>query len=150
MSFTTMTTLRIVREALMNPLLTTMTPQGVDYQIPSAHLSADDGPDPYQRARACTAVLDLLAAVQSDALTEYLMPVPVTRLRAAQNALREVGANRIAGALHAAQVSLTRVGTRMPMAQVVESLTLALKTAAEFENVNRLIAMHSDPAGRRR
>lgn len=134
----------------MNPLLTTTTPQGRDSWTPSAHLPAEDGFDPYQRARVCTTVLDLLAAVQSDALPEYLRPVPVTRLRAAQNALREIGANRIAGALHAAQVSLTRVGIRMPLAQVVETLTLALKSATEVENVNQLITLYSHARGRHR
>jgi hypothetical protein len=134
----------------MNPLLTTTTPQGMDYRIPSAHLPLDDGFDPYQRARVCTAVLDLLAAVQSDALTEYLKPSPVTRLRAAQNAFREVGANCIAGALRAAQFSLTQVGSRLPMAEVVETLTLALKSATEAENVNQLIALYSHARARHR
>jgi len=133
----------------MDPLRTTTTPQVVDHQSPSAHLPADDGSDPYQRARACATVFDLLAAAQSDALNEYLKPTPITRLRAAQNAFREIGAIRIAGALHAAQFSLTRVGIPMPLAQVVATLTAALKAFAEVENVDLLIGVYPHSRNRR-
>ena len=134
----------------MNPLLTTTTPQGMDHRVPSVHLAADDYFDPYQRARVCTAVFDLLAAAKCDALIEYLTPIPVTRLRAAQNAFREIGANRIASALHTAQFSLTRVGVRIPMAQVVATLTAALKASTKDDNIDFLIAVYSHSRGRRR
>jgi hypothetical protein len=134
----------------MNPLLTTTSVQETDYLSPADQLIADDGYDPYHRARVCTTVFDLLAAAQSDQLVEYLKPIPVTRLRAAQNAFREIGANRIASALHAAQFSLTRVGVRMPFAQAVATLTAALKAPFEDEDVDLLIAAYSHPRLRRR
>jgi hypothetical protein len=100
--------------------------------------SAAERPDLNHRTQACTIVFDLLSAAQCGKVGDYLRPIPITRLHMAQRAFREVGATRLASALHAAQFSLTRVGVRVSFTQAVSTLTAALE--ARTEDVDQLAA----------
>ncbi|MDE2220365.1 MAG: hypothetical protein KGL25_02860 [Gammaproteobacteria bacterium] len=114
--------------------------QAATRRVPSASPSGALRRDQYHRAQVCAIVTDLLMAARCGKVEEYLRPLPITRLHMAQRAFREIGATRLASALHAAQFSLTRVGVRVPFAQAVLTLTAALESRTE--DVDRLIAQY--------
>jgi len=98
-------------------------------------------PDQYHRVQVCTIVFDLLSAARCGQVAEYLKPIPITHLNVAERAFREIGAIRIASALHATQFGLTRVGIRTSFAQAVTTLTAALESRCE--DVDQLVANYS-------
>lgn len=71
-------------------------------------------------------VLGCWKAVQEDRLREHLEPLPQTRLYAAQHAFHEIGAIRVSHILRGGLHKLTRVGTALPLLQVVSDLTVAI------------------------
>ena len=125
----------------METLQSTDITRDASHRMLSAYRADTVRPDRYHRAQVCTLVFDLLAAAHGGKVAEYLKPLPITRLHAAQRAFREIGAMRIASALHAAQFSLTRVGLRVSFAQAVSTLTAVLE--AKTEDVDYLVANYS-------
>jgi hypothetical protein len=107
----------------------------------------DTNSDQPHRTRVGEVVLGLWGAARHRQLSEYLEPIPVTRLYAAQRAFREVGAVRVAGILRSGLFSLTRVGAPVPFTQVVAELTALLTTTTE--DVGGLVARYCEPPGRK-
>jgi len=107
----------------------------------SNHPSAAARPDQTHRAHVCEIVFDLLSAARCGKVSEYLRPIPITRLHMARRAFREIGAIHLASSLHAAQFSLTRVGVRVSFAQAISTLTAAVE--ARIEDVDQLVANYS-------
>jgi hypothetical protein len=102
--------------------------------------------DQQRRAQVREMALGLWSAAKRKQLDDYLDPIPLTHLYAAQRAFREIGAHRVANILRSGVFSLTRVGAPVPLSQVVNELTVLL--AATTEDVDGLIARFSGPQSR--
>jgi hypothetical protein len=94
--------------------------------------------DQQRRARVGELVLGIWTAARRGQLGDYLEPIPLTRLYAAQRACREVGAVRVANILRAGLFNLTRVGAPLALSHVVVEMTVLL--AATTDDVSGLVA----------
>lgn len=131
----------------MNIWRATTSPIDATCRERSAPASIESTFDQQHRARVRDMALGLWSAAKRKQLDDYLDPIPLTRLYAAQRAFREIGANRVANILRSGVFSLTRVGAAVPLSQVVIELTVLL--AATTEDVDGLIARFSGPQSRK-
>jgi hypothetical protein len=93
-----------------------------------------------RRAQVADLVLSLWRAARGNELGEYLQPIPVTRLHAAQRAFLEVGAMGVVHVLRWGLFNLRRVGAPKPLPQVVAEMTTLM--AATSDDVERLVVRY--------
>jgi hypothetical protein len=99
--------------------------------------------DQQRRARVGELVLGIWTAARRGRLADYLEPIPLTRLYAAQRACREIGAVRVANIFRSGLFNLTRVGAPVALSQVVVEMTILL--TATTEDVDGLVSRFTDP-----
>lgn len=98
------------------------------------HERSSRDPEEVYRARIGEIVEALWSAHREGQLRAYLEPIPVTRLYAAQRALREIGAVRAANILRSALFSLTRVRSPADLSQVVAEMAALLDETTDDVN----------------
>jgi hypothetical protein len=92
----------------------------------------------HRRIHVCNVVLGLWDAAQRDQLSDYLQPIPVTRLHAAHRAFFEIGAMGVVHVLRWGLFHLRRVGAPKSFSHVVAEMTTLLLATAD--DVHQLIA----------
>ena len=90
-----------------------------------------------RRSQVADVVLGLWTAALRNELGEYLQPIPLTRMYAAQRAFLEIGALDVAHELRRGLFCLKRVGVSKPLSLIAKEMTTLL--LATTDDVDQLI-----------